>query len=214
MFTSYATLTNVIISNNNGVSGGGIYNDDAYLVLTNTTVCYNSGGIGSGLFNINFASAIFRNCIVWDTSSNSIDTLMSITGYWNSLVKGVSALGVLDMDPLFADAANGNYRLTHSSPAVNTGNNAFYNSGNTPDLSHITTDLDGNPRIFNRTVDLGAYEFQSISDIIPDDSGIVYVNKHVTTGNGTGDSWYNAAIELADGDGDDGTRRRMGAPPG
>jgi hypothetical protein len=44
----------------------------------------------------------------------------------------------------------GNYRLQGCSPAINTGDNTAVTT---------TTDLDGNARIYNTTVDLGAYEY-------------------------------------------------------
>jgi hypothetical protein len=48
------------------------------------------------------------------------------------------------------DRDSGNLRLLPDSPCINAGNN---------DLVVGSTDLDGNPRIFNGTVDMGAYEF-------------------------------------------------------
>jgi hypothetical protein len=59
-------------------------------------------------------------------------------------------------DPLFVDAALGNFRLQSNSPCINAGNNAFVT---------IPTDLDGNPRTVNGTVDMGAYEFQGPSGL-------------------------------------------------
>ncbi len=53
-------------------------------------------------------------------------------------------------DPLFKDAANGDYRLTPESPCVNAG------TGEEVTLS--VTDLAGNPRVQNRRVDIGCYE--------------------------------------------------------
>lgn len=53
-------------------------------------------------------------------------------------------------DPSF----DSSFQLTSGSPAINTGNNTFITT---------TSDLIGNQRIFNTTVDRGAYEFGSPS---------------------------------------------------
>lgn len=50
------------------------------------------------------------------------------------------------------------YHLKPGTLAVNGGDNSFYSYGRTPDLSSITTDADGNPRIQGTSIDLGAYE--------------------------------------------------------
>ena len=60
--------------------------------------------------------------------------------------------GILKVDPLFADRANGDYRLTAASPCVDKGTN---------ELSGADADLNGGARIVNGTVDIGAYEYGS-----------------------------------------------------
>ncbi len=69
-------------------------------------------------------------------------------------------------DPLFTDAANNDFTLQSTSPAVDAGDNSKIPAG-------ITTDLVGNARIYNTTVDMGVYEFgasstASIKDEIKD----------------------------------------------
>jgi hypothetical protein len=72
----------------------------------------------------------------------------------------------LNADPLFVSPQNasaaptteGEYRLQSGSPAVNAGNNTYYDSNQTPDLSAITTDLGGTARVKGGTIDMGAYE--------------------------------------------------------
>ncbi|MFA7158726.1 MAG: right-handed parallel beta-helix repeat-containing protein [Kiritimatiellia bacterium] len=53
-------------------------------------------------------------------------------------------------NPSFQDYSAGNYRLKADSPCVNTGANRGWMAD--------TTDLDGKPRIFYNTPDMGAYE--------------------------------------------------------
>jgi hypothetical protein len=62
----------------------------------------------------------------------------------------LSGSGNISSDPLFVNAAAGNYRLQASSPCINTGTNESWMTG--------ATDLDGTPRIVGGTVDMGAYE--------------------------------------------------------
>jgi len=73
---------------------------------------------------------------------------------FNSFTPGA---GTLYDDPLFV--GGGDYRLQPLSAAVNKGDNASVPSG-------VTTDLDGNPRIFGPAVDIGAYE--CIESPVPD----------------------------------------------
>ncbi len=70
---------------------------------------------------------------------------------------GDSGSNLIGTDPLFVNAAGGNYRLQNASPAVNSG----VVSSSIADL-----DLAGNPRVVGSTIDRGAYE-SALNDTIP-----------------------------------------------
>jgi hypothetical protein len=57
---------------------------------------------------------------------------------------------------MFVDPTATNLRLQPGSPCINAGNNAYVAA---------PSDLDGEPRIRNGTVDMGAYEFQGSSGL-------------------------------------------------
>jgi uncharacterized repeat protein (TIGR02543 family) len=89
-------------------------------------------------------------------------------GGWTNF--GTNGGNNIDIDPLFvspiaassAPTAAGNYRLTATSPAKDTGSNA---------LTLATTDSDGNPRVVDTSIDMGAYEYQHPT---PDGGGGIY----------------------------------------
>ena len=178
---SSPTLTNVTISGNSAGTGGGggMSNSNSSPTLTNVTISGNSAGTGGGMFNKSYYSSSpprIRNSIIWGNtavSGSSVENDNSTPTYTYSIVEGSSggwgSFGTnggnnLDSDPLFvnpvaassAPTSTGDYRLQAGSPAINNGYNALIPAG-------ITTDLDGNPRIANGTVDMGAYEYAGVT---------------------------------------------------
>ena len=93
--------------------------------------------------------------------SNSI-VYLNQGANWDSCVLNYSCttplptngIGNITNAPMFVDQAFGNLRLQSNSPCINAGLNGFAPAG---------PDLDGNPRIVGGTVDIGAYEYQSLS---------------------------------------------------
>ena len=167
--TSHPILTNAIISSNTaGIHGGGIYNyNSSQPVLTNVTISNNKAvTAGAGVRNANSSSPDTRNSIIWGNTLSSgtvsnVENSSSNPTYSNTLVGG-ETIGngiILNGNPMFVDTANRDYYLLLTSPCVNAGSNAFYSPDSTPDLSHITTDIAGNPRSFGNDIDLGAYEY-------------------------------------------------------
>ena len=171
------TLSNIIFSSNtaNNRGGGGIANYSASNpVLLNVTISGNqaSGASGSGGGMLNNGSApVLTNCIIWGNTAtnqgNEVSFSISSVVLYYSLYKNgpndVVGIGSITADhsktedPLFVDAAIGNYALQASSPGINTGDNTAL-------FVDDTLDLAGNPRIYDKissgVVDMGAYEYQ------------------------------------------------------
>ncbi|CAL2093767.1 putative repeat protein (TIGR02543 family)/predicted secreted protein (Por secretion system target) [Tenacibaculum sp. 190524A05c] len=120
-------------------------------------------GQQSGTFGtINLANNIF-----WGNKTNNGNVALALgKASDNNLASNISVFNSIDednfsnistktnvsnSDPLFTDVVNGDFTLQASSPAVDAGDNTKIPSG-------ITTDLFANQRIFNSTVDMGAYE--------------------------------------------------------
>lgn len=89
-------------------------------------------------------SPIFNNGVV----QYGLD---SINGYYLILPDHYNSM--LEVNPLFINEQNRNYRLKSNSPCINTGINK-------PGMFIPDTDLVGNPRIFGGRIDMGCYEWQ------------------------------------------------------
>lgn len=169
MFTedSSAMATNCVFNANQAWvftspgKGGGIYNKNSSLRLTNCTLIANWTdkeidilfGFGGGMYNEG-DSATVTNCIFWNNYSYWGTEIWGPATVTYSDVEGVvvwPGTGNINLNPMFADPDG---RLSPGSPCVDVGNNAAV-------PADVTTDLDGNPRIVNDTVDMGAYEYQA-----------------------------------------------------
>ena len=144
----YGTLNNCTLTGNTAGDGGGSFGG----TLNNCTLANNTAAGGGGSFN-----GELNNCIVW---GNSLTGSGASTNHYNSTFSysctaplpsgSYDGGGNKEDDPLFVDAANGNYRLKPNSPCIDQGNQAYV----TGDF-----DLDGNPRIWNGKVGMGAFEW-------------------------------------------------------
>ncbi|MBN8681947.1 MAG: T9SS type A sorting domain-containing protein [Chitinophagales bacterium] len=86
-------------------------------------------------------------------NNSLLDTIgLNISGFTKVPTFGPNNL--FNLDPLFRDTANGDYRLHPCSPLINAGDNSVILPG--------ATDLDGRPRILGGRVDIGAYEHPGI----------------------------------------------------
>jgi hypothetical protein len=156
---SDAIITNMLIANNTAANGGGLFNYNSSPKLTNITIADNSANLGGGMYNGGESHPVGKNSIIWGNGNNGVYAEAGCANNcYYSLVEEkteTDSNGNIsgDVDPLFI--GSGNYRLSAASPVANKGNNEYYEAGQNPDISAITTDLDGNPRIRYGIVDLG-----------------------------------------------------------
>jgi len=148
-----------LTGNRTGVFGGGA----ALCMLNNCTLTGNSAGPGSGG---GAYGGTLNNCIVYfNTATNganfSLSEFVAVLNYCCTTPQPSNGVGNITNAPLFVDLAGGDLRLQSNSPCINAGLNALAPGG---------SELDGNPRIVGGSVDIGAYEYQSLSLI---SSGVV-----------------------------------------
>jgi parallel beta-helix repeat protein len=175
-------INNVISANTVNGNGGGLYIQphDA-TILTNNTISNNDANNGGGVWlklQDDTDSADIYNNIIWNNSAvakgndlyinndgntnfipsplnlfnNDFD--QSFSGSHIAIPILIDSSNLNKLDPLFVDDED--YHLQASSPCIDTGDNAA------PSLP--STDKDGNPRIVNSIVDIGAYEQQVAAD--------------------------------------------------
>ena len=149
-------------------------------ITTNCTIANNSARDGGGVCCFSEANPAFNNSIVWgNTATNKGSQICPATANARALLKNCNVPSaaadpnrfdgpgeVLELedssvygDPLFVDAGSpgvgggGDYLIMTGSPCVDAGRNSLVVVGS-------NTDLAGNLRIINGTVDIGAYEYQ------------------------------------------------------
>ncbi len=148
--SSSPIITNCIIAGNAANRGGGIRCYSSSPIITNCTFSGNSAGSrGGGMFN-DSSSPTLTNCILWGDTPEEIYSGTPVVTY-SDVQGGWPGEGNIDIDPMFVEAANGDYHLQASSPCIETGNNSAVPEG-------VIEDLEGNPRIIYGIVDLGAIE--------------------------------------------------------
>lgn len=169
---SDTTIVNSVFDSNSVyLYGGGVTNDgNSKTRIMNSTFFANTTAFdyGNSVWNqsMNGTFSIF-NSIFWGTGSGEqISEAGTRVDY--SIVKGGfdgAGEGNSDVDPLFVNAANGNFRLAQNSPAIDTG------IASVQDGLEIVpaplADMVATPRPAPQShgVDQGAYEFKkSVSD--------------------------------------------------
>ena len=150
----------------NSTSGFGIINDAHNVInctIVNNQAVYGPAGI-DGPNTVTINSIIYNNSNV---STGSPSNYLGPTIFDHCCTTPLPLTGANNItnDPGFADFANGNFQLQSNSPCINSGD--YYAFVFFIPSGYIATDLDGNPRIVDGLVDMGAYEYQKPGFILP-----------------------------------------------
>ena len=158
-------IVNNVITGNSCINGGtaglavaaGTTLDFINNTIANNSATGNSGGVtiptGSGSVvnfynNVSFGNSAPGGADLWlsgaGTTNGYNNAYQEMEGLWSFSGNNSNTA------PLFIDEANDDFHLSPTSLLINTGDNSA------PSIP--ATDLDGNPRIADITVDLGAYE--------------------------------------------------------
>lgn len=182
-YTNPVLINNTIANNHTQSSGGGIANGCSTdsLKLYNNIVYGNTADVAGNQIFINNDD----DCAAYQIVNNLIEGGIASFGLGDTLIFAPISMNTISDDPMFADATNGVYTLNPCSPAINAGLNA---------AALVTEDFSGMPRIFETTVDMGAYEYQYVQNYI----------RYDTLGLCMGDSLYlEGAWQMASGDFED-----------
>lgn len=156
-------INNTVVKNSAAREGGGLYITGANPDVTNSIFYNNISPIGPQIKAINVNgnwSPDFRYCDIQGGLTNLV-TSGNVIVYQDNI----------DVNPLFTDATNNNFRLQSTSTLINAGTTnssiitATWPRANGGVINFPNTDLDSYQRILN-TIDIGAYEFGTSLGII------------------------------------------------
>jgi hypothetical protein len=166
-------MANNVFLANQAEYGGGVYcGFDSSPRIVNSTFHDNLSDHGAALCSWSSSPSAENSIFYNGEGSEGPEILIGTTSYPSTFtvshcnVKGGQAslevepgctlnwgYGMIDSDPLFVDAAGGDFHLAFNSPCRGSGNNS---ASSLPEV-----DFEGDPRIVQGTVDMGADEFHT-----------------------------------------------------
>jgi hypothetical protein len=126
-YYSNPNITNNFITQNEAIYGGGISVESSFASpsIINSTIAYNLAHYGGGVYCEHYSLTVLNSILYFDSalaSGNEIYVNGGIfTVTYSDVDGGWEGEGNIDADPLFVDAANGDYHLSDSSPCIGAG---------------------------------------------------------------------------------------------
>jgi hypothetical protein len=153
--TPTVEMVNVLLADNDTQGRSVVNHVTGSAILMNVTAAGNN--INGN--NVLFTSTVMTvtNTILWSntTSADMLGGPGTLSVSYSDIEGGWPGAGNISADPLFVDAANGDYHLQMDSPCINAG---------TP-VGAPTHDIEGTPR--DATPDMGAYEWGRFRIFLP-----------------------------------------------
>jgi len=206
--TGVINFINVVFCGNNaGTKGGGLHNyyTNGAVNLTNVTFTRNSAGTdGGGMYNLSPSqNPTLHNSVFYaNTIPSGINDVAGGSIHYSSVNNASDGIGIntsfnfiaLSADPFFYgidfDGVDNIFGTTDDGLMPDSVNNQLINAGDNTKNSQAT-DVAGQARVFDTTIDIGAYEYDSsalgidennfMNDIIlypnPSDAQITIVNR-------------------------------------
>ncbi len=145
------TVNSMIINNSCGDDGGGIYSYNGSVEVINSIIYGNYAGWGSGGI-YGYGGSYIANSIIWNNrAARNTNNIAHSSATYSCIEGGYYGEGNIGSDPMFIDVDALDFRLNAISPCINAGNNDSIPTG-------LSTDLLGNNRILEDSVDVGCFE--------------------------------------------------------
>lgn len=157
VIASFSDAANSLFISNSSEDGGAIYDENSSSeFINNIFVDNNATKDGSVLYadGTRDRPSIINSILYGNGNLSEVKPIVDPsfgTTVSQSIIEGGYSGGtqIIDAAPLFVDAENNDYRLRADSPGIDAGTNQF---------NELEEDLAGRERIFNETIDIGAYE--------------------------------------------------------